>query len=232
MKVWILDDSQFVIGFANGVLEKQPDSMCRRSICAVVINCSGKGNIVLNEKKLAHPRPTEKTQFDCSMPSLDMETGEAWVVFRSAEISLNEGWRRSLSSAIEYLAFKDAKKVSFPDTIAEEKPDFTGFGRYERRAILNVEQTSCPLITLEITDAYEGVELFVNGVSAGIQIAPPFRYNINSLKKIGKNAQAIVATTTLEPQIKTYGFAAMTAASKLRTPIGVVGWVMLYWQSA
>ena len=33
MKVWILDDSHFPTGYANGALENKPDSLCRQSIC-------------------------------------------------------------------------------------------------------------------------------------------------------------------------------------------------------
>ena len=33
MKVWILDDSHFPTGFANGALKDYPDCYCRQSIC-------------------------------------------------------------------------------------------------------------------------------------------------------------------------------------------------------
>ena len=33
MKVWILDDSHFPTGYANGALAEQPDEICRQSIC-------------------------------------------------------------------------------------------------------------------------------------------------------------------------------------------------------
>ena len=33
MKVWILDDSHFPTGFANGAMENQPLELARRSIC-------------------------------------------------------------------------------------------------------------------------------------------------------------------------------------------------------
>jgi len=32
MKVWILDDSHFPTGYANGALEGKPDSLCRQQI--------------------------------------------------------------------------------------------------------------------------------------------------------------------------------------------------------
>ena len=33
MKVWILDDSHFPTGFANGAMAEQPDELCRQSLC-------------------------------------------------------------------------------------------------------------------------------------------------------------------------------------------------------
>lgn len=36
MKVWILDDSHFPTGYANGAVEQAPAELCRQSICAPV----------------------------------------------------------------------------------------------------------------------------------------------------------------------------------------------------
>ncbi|MDR0708906.1 MAG: hypothetical protein LBF77_02435 [Spirochaetaceae bacterium] len=70
MKVWILDDSHFPTGFANGAMSKQPDSLRRRSICAAVIDCSGKGHILLSGEDLAHPKPAEKTQIEIAVEQM------------------------------------------------------------------------------------------------------------------------------------------------------------------
>ena len=40
-------------------------------------------------------------------------------------------------------------------------------------------------VRLTVTDAYEGVEAFVNGHSLGIQVAPPFQYSGTNVKLIG-----------------------------------------------
>jgi hypothetical protein len=143
-------------------------------------------------------------------------------------IDLNEGWTRSLCDAIEYPAFKEAGKVNLPDALAEEKPGFAGFARYERSVILSAEQAAKSRMILEITEAYEGVELFVNGISAGIQIAPPFRYDAVSLVKAGENFLVIEVATTLERQIEPSGLAAMMASSKPKAPTGITGKVTLY----
>ena len=56
---------------------------------------------------------------------------------------------------------------------------------------------------LEITDAGEDVEVFVNGKSLGIQVLPPFWYDISEAVKDGENKLRIEVATTLERERKT-----------------------------
>lgn len=107
------------------------------------------------------------------------------------------GWKRSICRSIDYPAFKEKKTVKIPDKLAEEKPDFSGFVRYENQIVW--EKGSRFL--LEIQNASEGVEVFVNNVSAGIQVAPPFRYDLTDFMKEGKNEIAIEVATTLEREM-------------------------------
>jgi hypothetical protein len=51
---------------------------------------------------------------------------------------------------------------------------------------------------LAIEDAFEGVEVFINGESVGIQIAPPFIFDISGQLKEGINKIRIEVATTLE----------------------------------
>ena len=106
-------------------------------------------------------------------------------------------WTRSTCAGIDYPALRDARSVTLPDRLAEEQPEFSGFVRYETCVSLAKGKR----YTLEIADACEGVELFVNGVSAGIQIAPPCRYDITSLVNDGENTLTIEVATTLERQM-------------------------------
>mgnify|MGYP001623704472 CR=1 FL=1 len=111
-----------------------------------------------------------------------------------AEIFLDDGWKRSKCRSIDYPNFADEKEVCLPDKAAEEYPKFSGFFRYEKE----IELEGNTRFQLNITDAYEGVEVFVNGKSLGIQIAPPFVYEITDKIKKGKNAIRIEVATTLE----------------------------------
>lgn len=67
--------------------------------------------------------------------------------------------------------FGNAVSVSLPDNIAEEQPEFSGYARYETSIQISESRSA----VLEITDVAEGVEVFVNGRSLGIQVVPPFR---------------------------------------------------------
>lgn len=197
-------------------------------------------------------------------------------------------WKRSICESAEYPDFREEKEVVLPDGLAQEKPDFSGFVRYESRFIVKhtgvagrgaagrdvnsdgtvsekagtvdmagaerkaLEQadseylyaakleTECPAVVLppdgrlilELTDAYEGVELFINGRSAGIQIVAPYRYDLTGYVKEGENRLAIEVATTLErkcyamtkddPRMKMRGLAEPVCGS------GITGRVVLF----
>lgn len=102
------------------------------------------------------------------------------------------GWKRSLCAGVEYPAFGPAVPVELPDQLAQELPEFSGYARYEAAFQLG---EAGPLV-LELSDVAEGVEVFLNGESQGLQIAPPFRYELRG--QAGKNLLAIEVATTLE----------------------------------
>lgn len=76
------------------------------------------------------------------------------------------------------------------------------------------------------------MELFVNGESAGIQIAPPFRYDISALATCGENRLTIEVATTLERQmynaLKDDPRSMMRGLTAPKTGSGLVGAVKLY----
>lgn len=102
-------------------------------------------------------------------------------------------WRRSLCEGAEYPAFSGETAITTPDYLEEMHPEFSGFARYETDFEAHGED-----LVLEITNTAEGVEIFVNGKSAGIQIVPPFRYDLTALAQSGRNLLTIEVATTLE----------------------------------
>lgn len=115
------------------------------------------------------------------------------------EIGFTGPWRRSVCKALDYPAFGDEREITLPDNLAGEQPEFSGFARYEN-GFMGSEGEK---LTLMITDAYEGIEVFVNGKSLGIQIAPPFVCDISGAVREGENALRIEAATTLEREMST-----------------------------
>ena len=80
------------------------------------------------------------------------------------------------------------------------------------------------------TKAAEGVEVFVNGVSAGIQIAAPYRYDLSGLVKEGENELRIEVATTLEREMSQHPdpmMAMMGVKSVPTSESGITGMVCI-----
>ena len=151
-----------------------PKAHFGNAICALAHGCH-----VLSEKPVAESTDQVRELIAAADPQAFMQTLDRWI--------------RSTCRAIDYPAFGNAKPIRLPDPLAQEEPTFSGFARYECAVNGTGEKT-----VLEITDAYEGVEVFVNRQSLGIQIAPPFRYDLTPYLRQGENKLAIEVATTLE----------------------------------
>ncbi len=123
-----------------------------------------------------------------------------------------EGFAQSVCKAADYPKFGPAKQIETPESYALTDKKFSGLIRYETRFTGHAQM-------LEITDAYEGVEVFVNGQSAGIQVVPPFRYDLRGLTRDGENSLVIEVATTLERE---------RGNTKNAAPTGITGEVALY----
>ncbi len=147
------------------------------------------------------------------------------------ELYLKDSWTMSLASAIDYPKFGESKYISNFENIGITHPEFSGFIRYEN----SFEITKLSKVALLIEEAYEGVEVFVNGVSVGIQVAKPFVFDISEKLKVGKNTVSIEVATTLEreryfapiPMDSPYAHFARFAKEPVLSPTGIVGKVRL-----
>ena len=108
--------------------------------------------------------------------------------------------------------------------IAQEEKEFSGYVRYEQEIKGRNGQT-----ILEITDAYEGVEVFINEETLGIQVAPPFHYDISSNLKEGMNKIRIEVATTLERERSNDKSWFNNNQVEIITPSGINGTVNLYY---
>lgn len=101
-------------------------------------------------------------------------------------------WNRSLCLSVDYPAFAETRKVVLPDDVSKTRPEFSGFIRYETE----FEASGHEQLRLEITQARDSVEVFLNDKSLGIQLTPLFVYDLAGQTCEGKNRLAIEAATT------------------------------------
>lgn len=167
-----------------------------------------------------YPRKSLIIIFDDAQEELLCEI----VKTSGVELKLQKNWVRSICRSIDYPHFKEEKEVKLPDNLAEEKPKFSGFVRYENVFLAQAEDK----LTLDITDAAEGVEVFINSQSAGIQIVPPYCYDISALIKKGENTLVIEVATTLERESENKGLASEMEMVKISALSGITGYVRLY----
>ncbi len=121
---------------------------------------------------------------------------------------------RCVCRGIDYPHFGPAESVKDIEPYSRRHPGFSGILRYETEILAGEHFTG-----LEIADAGEAVEVFVNGHSAGIQIVPGFRYDLTPLCQTGKNRLRIEVATTLERE---------RGGRKNAAPTGLLGPVRLY----
>ena len=108
------------------------------------------------------------------------------------QISIKD-FQRSICTGIEYPSFKDEKAVTLPDIVENDYPTFGGYIRYSTDFEINTDTA-----ILKIEGLLEGVEVFLNGESLGIQIQPTYIYDLSGKLNKGKNHLEIISATTLE----------------------------------
>lgn len=169
--------------------------------------------------------------------AVQIEPGKSWIIVfddvasnmckSSCEMlerkgkKIDIGWKRAVCTSIEYPVFGEKEEVTLPDMAEEKLPDFAGILRYETNLWMEEEVKTF----LEITDAGEVVQLFVNGQDCGIKIVPVYQYEITSYLHTGENQIAIEVATTLERQIPPKNKA---VDWKPQNHIGLCGEVYLY----
>lgn len=152
------------------------------------------------------------------------------IEVKGKEAVFTGAWKRSICESIAYPNFGQEKMVHLPDHLAEDAPKFSGWVRYENK----IQLKGAARTILTISDAYEGVEVFVNGISAGVQVVPTYRFDISGLVKEGKNIIVIEVSTTLEREragAKNRTTAEKLMQNKVLAPTGITGVVKVYEES-
>lgn len=137
---------------------------------------------------------------------------------------LPEKWKVTFADSCSYPEFIETVPTEKLDLISsitgyENK---SGTVRYEGTTQLekkDIERNIC----LDLGNAYETAEVFVNGHSTGVRICKPYRFELTGLLKEGENRLAIEVTNTLGTQMRD----AISHYLPIE-PFGVEGMVHLY----
>ena len=159
------------------------------------------------------------------------------VIFDEAEVSapvvpqgeavvVTGTWDVSICENKQYPNFEPLAKMDALTNVAKLAPEFAGFIRYENT--LNWDGEGDAILTID--NAYEGVEVFVNGENAGMRICPPYQFELNGLLKNGENTLKIEVATTMFR--KTFGMnkepAPFGPKPIFMEPLGIIGDVKVY----
>lgn len=128
---------------------------------------------------------------------------------------LSGAWSISLADYREQERFQPLCVTDQMEDISSKKPGFSGIIRYETAF-------EGPARMIDLGRAFEGVEVLVNGRSAGVRVGYPYRYDVSALAGEGENQLTVLAATSL-------GDALGDDLSKQRpfSPEGILGPVTL-----
>ena len=121
---------------------------------------------------------------------------------------LNNGskWQQSICKAIEYPNFIKEETIASIRPYSDIDKNFSGYIAYETTIHLDHEWLSeiqnGKKAYLCVESAGEDIELFMNGVSVGIQVIEPFSFDVTKFVCEGTNTLRIEVATTLERERK------------------------------
>lgn len=130
-------------------------------------------------------------------------------------------WKVQVSDAQHYPVWGDPFVLETLEPLSNRKEylDHTGTARYETEfEVENIPEN----LELDLGEVYEIAEVFINGISAGTRICPPYQFDISKFVKQGKNELVVEVTNNLGNQCKEF----MTQYMPVE-PFGLIGPVKL-----
>lgn len=109
-----------------------------------------------------------------------------------------KGWKVSLCESKQYPSFGEPFEMEELNSIATVDPNFSGFIRYEK----SFDYAKGEKCVLELTAAYEGVEVWCNGKYIGMKISPDYIFDLTDAAKEGKNDLRIEVATNLDRKVR------------------------------
>jgi hypothetical protein len=172
------------------------------------------GNVQLYDAYANKLLRSENTiEGDGTLLKLHLAASETIVVISGAELrgaeaadqmvteklitSIHGPWSVSTSTSEQYPVFTPWREVEKATDLSKPGllPTFSGTFRYE--ANLKWASASGERAVIDLGEAFETAEVFLNGVSAGVRIAAPYRFDLSELIREGNNTLSIEVTNTL-----------------------------------
>lgn len=105
MKVWILDDSHFPTGYANGAMKEQPDELCRQGICCKTYDCTDKAELILGPEELLHPKEWKPNYIETFIKEKELRVYSDDTLFGIYAVSMEE--ETGLLDTTHYINLKE-----------------------------------------------------------------------------------------------------------------------------
>lgn len=106
-------------------------------------------------------------------------------------------WKVSIATSEQYPTFTHWNELESLKDVSRSGllPTFSGTIRYEKQLTWSKGEEN--QVVIDLGDAFETAEVFVNGESAGVRLAGPYQFEIGGLLQNDNNSLAIEVTNTL-----------------------------------
>lgn len=143
-------------------------------------------------------------------------------------MKLGGEWHISCSQMSRYPEFSPAAVAVELKSMGKILPDFAGIIRYENEFTYDTQPTGREVLV--ISEAYEGAEVWLNGIYLGMRISPGYHFPTGHSLVRGRNDLRIEVATTLDRKVKSLpqDMRSLMFNSKVTDPTGIVGSVELW----
>ncbi len=146
------------------------------------------------------------------------KTEAAPAVALPEQVSILSGpWSIATATSEQYPAFTSYQEAAALADLSRPGalPTFSGTFRYET----DFEWAGAPgTAVLDLGEAYETVEAWINGEHAGVCICPPYRLDVSGRLRPGKNRLVVEVTNTLVKEVRDF-----FSLSSVQEPSGLLG---------
>lgn len=168
--------------------------------------------------------PASETIVVIAGPTLDeVETASKPVKTDTLLTTIQGPWSVSTATSEQYPSFTPWREVEVLADLSRvgQLPTFSGTVRYETD--MNWSPAFGKQTVLDLGEAFETAEVYLNGVSAGIRLNAPYRFDLSRLIRDGSNTVVIEVTNTLVYETPDF----FSRLGQLE-PSGLLGPVRLY----